>query len=137
VVFGVLASSQVLGFRVTRDSAETALARDLATKQMELIRAYGYGTYKGCPGTAVSQTGIPACSAQNQPTDKAGYTMSWSLTNRPQGIPVLSPPPLVGVNVTVSYRGKSYVLSSYLSCADGGDYSFTNANCPSESLIGN
>jgi prepilin-type N-terminal cleavage/methylation domain-containing protein len=149
VVFAVLASSQVLGFRVTRESAEVSQARDLATKQMELIRAFGFNMYNLCPtslnpdavalsssGSSSSSSSIPTCKAENQPTGKSGYTMSWTINNQPTGIKATTPKALVSVNVTVSYKGnKSYTLSTYLSCADAGDFALADVRCPDASLL--
>jgi type II secretory pathway pseudopilin PulG len=133
IALGALVSSQIFSFRVTKESQQTSLAKDIASQQMEKIRGYGYGSYANCPGTAPGSS-APACSGSETVSNYSGYTLSWNITNSPAAGLDLSPPPIVGVTVTVSWDDESYILSTYLSCADAGDFSSTNVPCPIESM---
>lgn len=145
IAFVALAFSQVYSFRATGDSQKTAIAKDIASKKMEEIRGLGYATYKGC----VPNSTNAACLTSNQSvTNQSGYSLSWVITNQPknpskltQTLPTpttANPAALVGVTVTASWQQgsstKSYVLSSYLSCADAGDFSSTNVPCPKDTI---
>jgi type II secretory pathway pseudopilin PulG len=149
IAFVALAFSQVYSFRVTGNSQKTALAKDIASKKMEEIRGYGYGSFRACPATTPITPPMP-CSASGQSvSNQAGYSLAWTITNQPKNPSNLSQtlaapsaadpkPSLVGTTVTVSWQEgaatKSYVLSSYLSCADASDFSSTNVPCPVESM---
>jgi prepilin-type N-terminal cleavage/methylation domain-containing protein len=143
IAFVALAFSQVYSFQTTGKSQKTAIAKDIASKKMEEIRGLGYGTYKGCASGTTNTT----CVTSNQAvTNQPGYSLSWTITNQPKNpsdltktVTLNNPgPPLVGVTVTVSWQEgsstKNYVLSSYLSCADAGDFSSTNVPCPLASM---
>jgi type II secretory pathway pseudopilin PulG len=149
IAFVALAFSQVYSFRVTGNSQKTALAKDIASKKMEEIRGFGYSSFRACP-SSTPITPPFACSASNESVaNQAGYSLSWTITNQPKNPSDLSQtlsapsaadpkPSLVGTTVTVSWQEgagtKSYVLSSYLSCADAGDFSSTTVPCPIESM---
>lgn len=142
IAFAALISSQVFSFKVTKESQQSSIAKDIASQQMETIRGYGYAVYKNCPSRlTLSNSAAPICSKSGQTiSNHSGYTLDWSVTNQPlnpgktSDSITLSPPPLVGVTVTVKWGNESYVLTSYLSCADAGDSSSTTINCPSDSL---
>lgn len=147
IVFLALAMSQVYGFRTTRDSLEASTARDLASEQIEVIRGYGYASYGKRTGYAGCSTtspigasndfdeGFPTCSGiDNSIANFPGYTVSWTIAPS-DDIPTTDPPALYDVEVTVERDDLTYVLSSYLSCADAGDLSVTNVPCPEESLL--
>ncbi len=138
IVFLALAMSQVYGFRTTRDSLEASTARDLASEQIEVIRGYGYASYQNCPATspigasADFDNGFPTCSgSDSRISNFPGYTLAWAIA-LPDNIPVTDPPFLLGVEVTVQRDDLSYVLASYLSCADAGDLSVTDIPCPDD-----
>lgn len=139
IVFLALAMSQVFGFRTARDSLEASTARDLASRQIEVIRSYGYASYAGCPTSMPSGTVAPICSGSETDTSNPGYTVAWEITNAPPGIPTTTPPALLGVRVETQYGPQSnrraYTLASYLSCADAGNLSVTNVPCPETSLL--
>jgi type II secretory pathway pseudopilin PulG len=149
IAFVALAFSQVHSFRTTADSQKTALAKDIASKKMEEIRGLGYGAYRSC----VPASTDTSCVASGQTiSNQLGYSLAWTITNQPKNpsdltktLPVpendtngIPKPALVGVTVTVSWQegsaAKSYVLSSYLSCADAGDFSSTTVPCPTASI---
>lgn len=145
IVFVALAMSQVLGFRVTHDSVQVAEARDIATEQLEIIRGFGFPYYQTCPDT--DPTVGPACQNASFPAGDTvanhnAYTMRWNITNAPvdeAGNPI-NPSgtdggvALVGVEVVVSWRDDSYVLSTFLSCADADEFSSSTVPCPKGSL---
>lgn len=138
IVFLALAMSQIYGFRTTRDALEAATARDLASEQIEIIRSHGYVSYQDCPTTSPTgasadfDDGFPTCSGSDDSiTNFPGYTVAWTIT-LPDGIPVTDPPFLLGVEVTAQRDDLTYVLASYLSCADAGDLSVTNIPCPED-----
>jgi prepilin-type N-terminal cleavage/methylation domain-containing protein len=139
IAMAALISSQILSFKVTRDAQKSSLAKDIASQQIEVIRGYGFGSYMNCPTTSPSSP-APACTGSQSVSNYAGYTLAWSITNAPKNPSNLTQtlnltkPALVGVSVTVSWTGGSYVLSSYLSCADAGEFSFTTVPCPAESM---
>ncbi len=137
VAFLALAMSQVTGLRTTRDALDVSVARDIASQQMEKMRGLGYSAFKNCPTTST----VMSCEVNDESVpENANYTRSWKVTNQPKN-PTnpsatisMSPPPLVSVAVTVKWRGKSYDLVSYLSCADAGELSSTGVNCPEGSM---
>lgn len=149
IAFVALAFSQVYSFRTTGNSQKTAIAKDAASKKMEEIRGVGYETYRTC---AASSTNTSCVASGQTVTNQPGYSLAWSITNQPKNPSDLTKtlptpdvdangrpkPSLVGVTVTVSWQEgsspKTYVISSYLSCADAGDFSSTNVPCPKESL---
>lgn len=138
IAFLALAMSQVTGLRTTRDALDVSVARDIASRQMEQMRGLGHFYFKDCPATSTS---VMACEKSNQAVSGyPGYTLSWRATNQPQNPAntsaalVMSPSPLVSVEVTVAWRGKTYRLASYLSCADAGELSSTSVACPKESM---
>lgn len=163
ITFLALAMSQLTGFRVTRDSAEAATARDLASRQIEIIRGYGYATYgkrtavtatgtvttpyEGCPtnpaGSSAeldSASPFPNCAGSDIAiTNFPGYTVSWAVAPSADAAPTggapTDPPALYNVNVTVTRDDFTYVLASYLSCADAGETSNTGIVCPAGSLL--
>lgn len=137
IAFLALAMAQVTGFRTTRDALDVAAARDVASKHMEQMRALGYVAFKNCP-TANS---VMACSATNTSVaGRPGYALSWRIqTNppnpaNPSATLVMSPPPFLLAEVRVTWRGKRYVITSYFSCADSGELSSTNVECPQASM---
>lgn len=151
VVFLALAMSQITGFRTTRVSLEASAARDLASRQIEVIRGYGYptyarqitatGVYAGC--TTVSPNGssadvdvaFPTCRGSDDTISNfPGYIVSWSIAPS-DDVPARDPPALYDVDVTVTKGTLTYVLASYLSCADAGEFSTTGVSCPRESLL--
>lgn len=138
VAFLALAMSQVTGLRTTRDALDVSVARDIASRQMEQMRGLGHFYFKDCPATSTS---VMACEKSGQAVpEHPGYTLAWRATNQPQNPAntstalVMSPPPLVSVGVTVAWRGKTYRLASYLSCADAGELSSTSVACPKTSM---
>ncbi len=153
VVFMALAMSQLTGFRATRDSAEASTARDLASRQLEIIRGYGYatyakrttvlGVYAGCATTSPTGSSAELDRASPFPTcvgndgDLAnfpGYTVSWTVAPA-DDVLATDPPALYDVSVTVTRGDFAYTLASYLSCADAGELSVTGVSCPEESLL--
>ena len=144
IAFLALTMSQILGFRVTQDSAQSATARDIATQQLETIRGFGYVFYQDCP--TLNPTVGPACQNASFPAmddvpNHQGYTIWWSVTNAPIDItgnainPAELTPALVGIEVRVNWDGGSYDLTSYMSCADAGEFSNNAIFCPSGSLL--
>ena len=142
VTFTALMMSQITGFRVTRSSAQASLARDVASEHMYVLRSYGFHNYEDCGvgNTPVDATS-PACSGSQAVPNQNGYTLSWTITNNPTRSdgtafnPVVTDPHLLGVNVTVSWGDGDYTLSSFLSCADVGEFSSTSVPCPVSSLL--
>jgi type II secretory pathway pseudopilin PulG len=143
IAFTALALSQVTGFRVTRSSQEAAIAKDLAMRQAELFRAYGFDPYDRCPTTSPADEGLvgyPACQDQEASIDHPGFVVKWALTNRPEGTKLMTPPALVEVKVTVEWQTrdagtKEYFLTTYLSCGDPGEGVTTSVPCPQDSLL--
>ena len=142
IVFVALASSQALGFKTTKQSVEMSTARDIATQQMEVIRSYGYFSYQNCPTTQPFLSIAPACQATDVSlAEHAGFSLSWSITNNPLSVagqainPSGGTPALVQVDVVVNSQDGSFGLTSYLSCADAGEFSMTTVPCPAGSLI--
>lgn len=153
IVFMALAMSQLTGFRATRDSVEASTARDLASRQIEIIRGYGYATYAqrttvlgifaGCattsPTGSSAELDVPApfpnCTGSDSDiTNFPGYTVSWTIAPS-DDVRTTDPPALYDVDVTVSRDDFTYTLASYLSCADAGELSVTGVSCPEESLL--
>lgn len=155
IVFLALAMSQTTGFRVTRDAIAVSTARDIASRQIEIIRGYGYVTYgrraattttpvyAGCATTSPSGSGqdidaagfIPRCSGtDNAITNFPNYVVSWSITPS-DDVPATDPPALYDVEVRAGRGNTNYVLSTYLSCADAGELSVTGVPCPRQSLL--
>lgn len=137
ITFLALAMSQITGFRVTRDSAEAAIAKDAATEQMETIRAWGYEQYKGCPAIEPTASDAPKCEGTATLSNNTNLTLQWRVDNRPPEIKPLDPPPLVSVIVTVTNNngGTDYELYTYLSCADADFLSATQIQCPVTSIV--
>lgn len=137
VVFGALALTEITGLEATRDSQELVTARDLGGRVVEEIRALGYLNFRDCdPGsTAVGPFGM-ACSGAFNPTVHPQYRVAWRVTNEPVGLPVLSPPAVLGVEVVVRWSDKVLPFYTYLSCGDPGDTSLNTDPCPSGSLLG-
>lgn len=139
VAFTALALSQVTGFKVTRSSQEAAVARDLATKQLELFRSYGFEPYSECSTFDPEDqgfVGFPPCEATVTSDEYPRFTIHWLITDRPRGTPLMSKPALLEIQVEVTWDDKSYELTSYLSCGDPGEYATTKVPCPTESLLG-
>lgn len=151
VVFLALALSQLTGFRTTRGAQEAASARDLASRQIEVIRSYGYavyaergaasGAFAGCPGSSPAgssadvDAAFPNCAGSDDSVAGfPGYTVSWTVAPA-GGVRLTDPPALYGVDVTVTKDDLTYALASYLSCADAGELSVTGIVCPDESLL--
>lgn len=144
IAFTALALSQVTGFNVTRSSQETAIARDLAMRQVELFRSYGFQPFDLCPTIdpevkdPYAYDGYPPCEGSESLAEHPGFTLEWALTNRPQGLPLMSKPALIEAAVTVHWQGKgggkNYPITSYLSCGDPGEFATTGVPCPKESL---
>jgi prepilin-type N-terminal cleavage/methylation domain-containing protein len=142
IAFTALALSQVTGFRVTRSSQETTIAKDLAMRQMELFRSYGFEPFKRCPTfdpELDGWVGYPECEDDLLSTEHPGFGVEWEITNNPAGTKVMSPPALIEVNVTVTWNSrvggaKEFYLTSYLSCGDPGEGATTNVPCPKTSL---
>lgn len=140
IVFLALAMSQVYGFRTTRDALEASTARDLASEQIEIIRSYGYASYQDCPTTSPSgasadfDDGFPTCSGSDDTINNfPGYTVAWTIALPDDTrVRVTDPPFLLDVEVTARRDDLTYVLASYLSCADAGDLSVTNIPCPED-----
>lgn len=140
IVFLALAMSQVFGFRTTRNSLEASTARDLASEQIEIIRSHGYIAYQDCPTTSPSgastdfDAAFPTCSGSDGSTDSfPGYTLDWAIAPPDvTRVRVTDPPFLLDVEVSVQRDDLTYVLASYLSCADAGDLSVTNIPCPDD-----
>lgn len=132
IAFVALAFSQVLGFRVTRVSQQTQIARDLATLQMETIRSNGFASYKDCDG---SDSAPSDCSGKVASSDYSDFTVSWDMDNSPPGMAAVSAPALVAVTVSVTWHDQEYALTNYLSCGDPDDESSTTVPCPGETLI--
>jgi type II secretory pathway pseudopilin PulG len=140
LAFTALALSQVTGFRVTRSSQESAIARDLATRQLETFRAYGFDPYVMCPIPPESYkpdsyAGYPECQGSVSSTDHKGFTTDWDLSTRPVGTKLMSKPALIEARITVSWDDNEYHLTSYLSCGDPGEFATTDVPCPVESLL--
>lgn len=138
IAFLALAMSQVTGLRTTRDALDVSVARDIASRQMEQMRGLGYFYFKDCPSTSAS---VIACEKSGQTVSgNPGYTLSWKATNQPKNPANTSatltmlPAPLISVEITVAWRGKTYRLASYLSCADAGELSSTSVACPIGSM---
>lgn len=132
IAFTALAMTQLSGFRVTQDAVQTAVARDVATRQMEDLRALGYARLVRC-----GETDQPACTAGPAPDEEEPrFLLSWSVSDDLSaiGVPSLAPPPLLDVQVEVTWPDGSYQLGSLLSCADAGASSSTNVDCPKESM---
>ena len=151
IVFLALALSQLTGFRTTRDSQEAASARDLATRQMEVIRSHGYavyaerttvlGTFAGCASSSPTgssaevEAAFPNCTGSDHSVSGfPGYTVSWTIAPS-DGVTPTDPPALYDVDVVVTRGDLTYALASYLSCADAGELSVTGVVCPDESLL--
>lgn len=147
IAFTALALSQVTGFKVTRSSQQTVIAKDVGMRQLELFRGYGFHPFVRCPTidpevyNPDSYTGYPACEATQASADHPGFTLDWSLTNNPAGTKLMSPDPaLVEVKIDVFWQSgdetKHFYLTSYLSCGDPGEFATTNVPCPKETLLG-
>jgi prepilin-type N-terminal cleavage/methylation domain-containing protein len=143
IAFTALALSQVTGFRVTRSSQEAAIAKDLATGQAELFRAYGFDPFDTCPTfdpELYGWVGYPNCVDEEASADHPGVVVKWALTNRPQGTKLMSDPALIEVAITVEWPDRAdgtnqYFLTTYLSCGDPGEGVTTSVPCPDESLL--
>jgi prepilin-type N-terminal cleavage/methylation domain-containing protein len=143
IAFTALALSQVTGFRVTRSSQEAAIAKDLATGQAELFRAYGFDPFDRCPTfdpELDGWVGYPPCEGEEASADHPGFVVKWALTNRPQGTKLMTRPALIEVAITVEWQNregstKDYPLTTYLSCGDPGEGVTTSVPCPEESLL--
>lgn len=146
IAFTALAMSQVTGFRVTRSSQEAAIAKDLAMRQMETFRGYGFDPFVMCPTIDAdtykpgTYAGYPSCEGTEMSSDHPRFTIDWSLSNRPQGTKLMSPPALVETKITVSWddkgRTRDYFLTSYMSCGDPGQFATTDVPCPKDTLLG-
>lgn len=149
IVFLALAMSQVVGFRTTQDSLEASSARDLAARQIEVIRGYGYAVYgprtgyTGCNSETSAPAGssqdfdlaFPSCAGSDSTViGFPGYTVSWDIAPA-ANVPVTTPPALYDVEVTVTREDLTYILASYLSCADAGEFSVTGVACPSATVL--
>ncbi|MEX2541282.1 MAG: prepilin-type N-terminal cleavage/methylation domain-containing protein [Trueperaceae bacterium] len=143
IAFTALALSQVTGFQVTRSSQEAAFAKDIAMRQMEVFRGYGFQPFNLCPtidpeDKDTSLAGYPKCEGSEASAEHPGFTLEWVLSNRPQGLPQMSKPALVEAKITVRWQGKGggkdYAITSYLSCGDPGEFATTDVPCPKESL---
>ena len=138
IAFAALAYSQITGFRVTRSSQGSALAKDIGMKQLEHIRGLGFDVYRDCPATGPSEdSGLPTCDGSATDAEHPGFTVHWNITASPAGIapvPALSTPALKGVEVWVTWEDSRYDLIGYLSCGDPGETATTEVPCPNESL---
>lgn len=141
IVFVALASSQALGFKTTKQSVEMSTARDVASQQMEIIRSYGYFSYLDCPTGEPFLSIAPACKVEGLTlAEHSGFSLNWEITNAPLNTSggTINPTggvALVQVDVEVTWDESSFGLTSYLSCADAGDFSMTEVPCPEGSLI--
>lgn len=137
VVFSALALTQITGLEATRNSQERTAARDIGSRVLEEIRALGYLNFRDCdPGsTATGPLGM-ACSGTRTPAGQPLFEVSWRVTNEPPGLPVLSPPAVLGAEVVVTWQDERLPLFTYLSCGDPGDASLSTDPCPSGSMLG-
>jgi type II secretory pathway pseudopilin PulG len=144
IAFTALALSQVTGFKVTRNSQEAAIAKDLAHNRLEVFRAYGFHPFALCPTIdpedldPAAYAGYPPCEGSATSSEYPAFDVAWSLSNRPQGTPQLSKPALIEVRVLINWpegaKMSSYAVTSYLSCGDPGAFASTDVPCPKESL---
>lgn len=144
IAFTALALSQVTGFRVTRSSQEASIAKDVAMRQIESFRGYGFHPFVMCPTIDPevydpdAYAGYPTCEGSEAVAEHPGFTVEWALTNRPEGLPQMSKPALIEVKILVDWQGsgsgKEYPITSYLSCGDPGEFATTDVPCPKESL---
>jgi len=145
VSFSAMVFSQVLGFKITRESQKASVVKDITTEKIEEIRAYGYFIYKDCVGSSSGSPAIasaPPCSG-TETSSYAGYQTSWTVTKEPvhpmdtsTTLTGFTAPPLISIEVTATgdNGSESYTLMSYLSCADAGEFSFTDSPCPQNSM---
>lgn len=142
IAFTALAFSQVTGFRVTQSSQEAGIAKDLAMQRVELFRAYGFAPFSLCPTFDPADDGwigYPNCEDQEASTEYPAFVTNWTLSNRPQGTKLMTPPALIEVKVTVQWQSrgggsKEYLMTTYLSCGDPGEGVTTSVPCPTDSL---
>lgn len=146
IAFTALALSQVTGFRVTSSSQEAAIAKDLAMRQLESFRGYGFDPFVMCPTIDPDvykpdlYAGYPTCEGEQTSSEQPRFTITWSMNNRPEGTKLMSPPSLVEAKITVNWDNKGnnreYFLTSYMSCGDPGQFATTDVPCPKDTLLG-
>ena len=145
VSFTAMVFSQVLGFKITRESQKASVVKDITTEKIEEIRAYGYFVYENCVGSSSGSPAIAsarACSG-TEASSYSGYQTDWTITSQPvnpmditETLSGFAAPPLISIEVTATgdNGAESYTLISYMSCADAGEFSFTDSPCPKDSM---